>query len=220
MSVAVKICGLTTPEALDAAVADGARYVGLVFYPPSPRAVAPELARQLARRVPTGVRVVGLFVEPDDETLESVVGQVPLDVLQLHGDERPARVAEIRAAFAIPVMKAIRVAEPADLDGIEAYEAVADRLLFDAKAPRNVAALPGGNGIAFDWSILSGRTWRRPWMLSGGLTAANLAEAVGETGADTVDVSSGVEDRPGHKDPDLIRAFLARAGTVGTATVA
>ncbi|MEQ8964586.1 MAG: phosphoribosylanthranilate isomerase [Azospirillaceae bacterium] len=219
MSVAVKICGLTTPEGVDAATAGGARYLGLVFYPPSPRAVGPELAKQLARRAPTGVRVVGLFVEPDDQFLDDVVSQVPLDVIQLHGDEMPGRVAEVRAAFAIPVMKAIRVAEAADLDGVDAYQDVADRLLFDAKPPKNVASLPGGNGIPFDWTLLAGRHWRRPWMLSGGLTLDNLAEAVDATGAEAVDVSSGVEDRPGHKDPALIQAFLARAAEVGTATV-
>ncbi|MDR6769664.1 phosphoribosylanthranilate isomerase [Azospirillum sp. BE72] len=209
MTVAAKICGLTEPESLRAAVAGGARYVGFVFYPRSPRAIAPPMAAELARLLPTGVRSVGLFVDPDDEFLEHVTGQVPLDLIQLHGAETPRRIAEIKARYALPVMKAIRVGGPEDLTAaLEAAE-VADRLLFDAKPPAKVSALPGGNGIAFDWTILAGRSWPRPWMLSGGLTADNVAEAVRVTGATEVDVSSGVEDRPGHKDPALVRAFLS-----------
>jgi phosphoribosylanthranilate isomerase len=212
MAVEVKICGVDRPESVDAAVAAGARWVGFVFYPRSPRSVGPELAQQLARIVPTGVRTVGLFVEPDDAWLERVVSMVPLDLLQLHGEETPGRVREIRAAWSIPIMKAIRIGEAADLDAVPGHAAVADRLLFDARPPKKVTALPGGNGIPFDWSLLAGRHWPKPWMLSGGLTADNLAEAVGVTGATAVDVSSGVEDRPGHKDPALIRAFMAAAG--------
>ncbi|MEE8270824.1 MAG: phosphoribosylanthranilate isomerase [Alphaproteobacteria bacterium] len=211
MGLDVKICGISTPEALDAAVVGGARYVGLVFYPPSPRAVGPVQAGELARRVPTGVRTVGLFVEPDDDLLDTVLGQVPLDMVQLHGGERPERVAEIRGALTIPVIKAIGVATEGDLVRAADYEAVADALLFDARPPTDVAALPGGNGMPFDWSILAGRTWPLPWLLSGGLTADNLAEAVRATGAVAVDVSSGVEDRPGHKVPALIGAFLDRS---------
>ena len=212
MTVQVKICGVSHPGAVTAAVQGGARYIGLVFYERSPRHVAPPLAAELARMVPTGVRTVGLFVDPTNEYLEHVVSQVPLDLIQLHGDETPERVAEIRAAFSMPVMKAIKVSSAADLDAIDAYAAVADRLLFDAKPPAKVAALPGGNGIAFDWTILTGRTWSKPWMLSGGLTADNVAEAIAVSGAQSIDVSSGVEDRPGHKDPDLIRGFLKAAG--------
>jgi phosphoribosylanthranilate isomerase len=211
MAVEVKICGVDRPEAVDAAVAGGARWIGLVFYPRSPRSVGPELAQQLARIVPTGVRTVGLFVEPDDPWLERVVSMVPLDLIQLHGEETPGRVREIRAAWSIPVMKAIRIGEASDLDAVPGHAAVADRILFDARPPRKVTALPGGNGIPFDWSLLAGRSWPKPWMLSGGLTAGNLAEAVGVTGATAVDVSSGVEDRPGHKDPALVRAFLDAA---------
>lgn len=214
MKLQVKICGISTPEAMDAAVAGGARYVGLVFYPRSPRAVDPPLAAELARRVPTGVRTVGLFVDPEDMLLDTVVAQVPLDYVQLHGDETPGRVAEIRTALSLPVMKAVRIADRSDLARVPAYAAVADRLLFDAKPPANVAALPGGNGIPFDWSVLAGREWPVPWMLSGGLNAGNLAEAVAATGAASVDVSSGVEDRPGHKTPDLIRRFLDAAAAV------
>jgi len=214
MSVQTKICGVTTPEAVEAAVGGGARWLGLVFYPRSPRSVGPELAGQLARMVPTGVRTVGLFVEPGDDWLESVVTRVPLDMIQLHGEETPGRVREIRAAWSIPVMKAVRIGGPEDLDAVPAQAAEADWLLFDARPPAKVAALPGGNGIPFDWSLLAGRTWPRPWMLSGGLTAANVAEAVAETGADAVDVSSGVEDRPGHKDPALVRAFLRTVSAI------
>jgi len=209
MTVAAKICGLSEPESLRAAVAGGARYVGFVFYPRSPRAIAPPMAAELARLLPTGVRSVGLFVDPDDEFLEHVTGQVPLDLIQLHGAETPRRIAEIKARYALPVMKAIKIGGPEDLTtALEAAE-VADRLLFDAKPPAKVSALPGGNGIAFDWTILAGRSWPRPWMLSGGLTVDNVAEAVRVTGAAEVDVSSGVEDRPGHKDPALVRAFLS-----------
>ena len=209
MTVAAKICGLTEPESLRAAVAGGARYVGFVFYPRSPRAIAPPMAAELARLLPTGIRSVGLFVDPDDEFLEHVTGQVPLDLIQLHGGETPRRIAEIKGRYALPVMKAIRVGGPEDLTAaLEAAE-VADRLLFDAKPPAKVSALPGGNGIAFDWTILAGRSWPRPWMLSGGLTAGNVEEAVRVTGATEVDVSSGVEDRPGHKDPALVRGFLS-----------
>ncbi len=214
MKLDVKICGIRTPEALAAAVAGGVRYVGLVFYPRSPRAVVPAVAGELARQAPTGVRTVGLFVDPEDALLETTLCQVPLDLIQLHGNETPDRVAEIRTGFGIPVIKAVRVAAAADLAEVQAYEEVADKLLFDAKLPANVATLPGGNGLAFDWSILTGRRWSRPWLLSGGLTAANLAEAVRRTGAPAVDVSSGVEQRPGHKDPALIRAFLAEAAAL------
>lgn len=214
MSVPVKICGLTEPETLRAAIDGGARWIGLVFYPPSPRSVAPSLAAELARMVPTAVRTVGLFVDADDDFLDHVVSQVPFDLLQLHGKETPERVAAVKAAFNIPVMKAIKVGGPEDLERAKDYAAVCDRLLFDAKPPAKVAALPGGNGIAFDWTLLTGRTWSRPWMLSGGLNAGNLADAIRTTGAPAVDVSSGVEDRPGHKDPALIRAFLETAAAL------
>lgn len=209
MTVAAKICGLSEPESLRAAVTGGARYVGFVFYPRSPRAIAPPMAAELARLLPTGVRSVGLFVDPDDEFLEHVTGQVPLDLIQLHGGETPRRIAEIKGRYALPVMKAVKIGGPEDLTAAMEAAEVADRLLFDAKPPAKVSALPGGNGIAFDWTILAGRSWPRPWMLSGGLTVDNVAEAVRVTGAREVDVSSGVEDRPGHKDPALVRAFLS-----------
>lgn len=209
MSLSVKICGINRPEAMSAAVGGGARFVGLVFYPPSPRAVVPELAAELARMVPTGVRAVGLFVDPGDDELERVVTRVPLDFIQLHGSEPPRRVAAIRDRFSMPVMKAIKIGDMADLETARSYEPMTDWLLFDSKPPARVASLPGGNGLAFDWTILAGRTWSKPWMLSGGLNAGNIGKAVEITGARAADVSSGVEDRPGHKTPELIRDFLA-----------
>ena len=208
MTVHAKICGITQPDALTAAVEGGARWIGLVFYERSPRHLAASLAADLARMVPTGVRTVGLFVDPDDAYLEHVLTQVPLDTLQLHGAETPERVGAIKAAWRLPVMKAVKVSEESDLDAVAAWAGVADRLLFDAKPPARVAALPGGNGLSFDWTLLRGRDWPMPWMLSGGLTPANLAEAVRISGAQAVDVSSGVEIRPGLKDPALIRDFL------------
>jgi len=211
MSVKVKICGITEPDALNAALAGGVRYVGFVFYPRSPRHIVPAMAAELARMVPTGVRTVGLFVSPNNAQLDDVVGQVPLDCLQLHDDDPPARLLEIRNRFALPVIKAFRIAAPADLERVDSYLGIADILLFDAKPPAGPAALPGGNGQAFDWRLLAGRSWPRPWMLSGGLTPDTVGAAVATTGARLVDVSSGVEDRPGHKDPARIRAFLATA---------
>ncbi|MEM8915239.1 MAG: phosphoribosylanthranilate isomerase [Pseudomonadota bacterium] len=214
MKLDVKICGISTTEALEAAHRGGARYVGFVFYPPSPRAVSVSLAAQLARAVPTGMRTVGLFVEPSDDELEQVVSQVPLDVVQLHGEERPGRVAEVRAQTSVPVMKALRIATADDLAEVDAFAEAADSLLFDARLPKSVTSLPGGNGITFDWSLLTGLEVTKPWMLSGGLTSKNLAEAVTVTGAKAVDASSSVEDRPGHKDPGLIREFLATAAAI------
>lgn len=207
----VKICGIRTPDALRAAVDGGARAIGFVFYPRSPRALAPDIAAYLSRMLPTGVRAVGLFVDASDEQIQAVTARVPLDMLQLHGEESPRRVAEIRGRFGLPVMRAIRVATAADLSVLSAYEAAADWILFDAKPPRGVTSLPGGTGIAFDWRLLDGVKPSRPWMLSGGLNADNLAEAVAATGAKMVDVSSGVEDAPGVKSVERIAAFLAAA---------
>jgi phosphoribosylanthranilate isomerase len=206
-----KICGVNSAVAAVAAAAGGAAYIGLVFYPPSPRAVTAERAAELARLVPERIGRVGLFVDPDDATLRSVLSAVPLTLLQLHGRDGPERIRAVKERFGLPVMKAIGVAEPSDLDAAATYQDVADWLLFDAKPPPLPGALPGGNARAFDWRLLAGRSWPIPWMLSGGLTAANLAEAVRITGASAVDVSSGVEDQPGVKNPDRIRAFLEAA---------
>jgi phosphoribosylanthranilate isomerase len=207
--IQAKICGVRTPEAIAAATQGGARAIGLVFHPASPRAVDAAFAWQLARLAPTGLQVVGLFVDPQDDEIERVVAQVPLDLIQLHGNETPARVADVKSRFGLPVMKAIAIGEAADVDRARSFEQVADRLLFDAKAPAGVSTLPGGNGLAFDWTLLTGQRWARPWMLAGGLNPDNVASAVRASGAASVDVSSGVEDRPGHKDPAKIRAFLA-----------
>jgi phosphoribosylanthranilate isomerase len=210
MNVRVKICGLTEPRTLAAAVAAGAAYVGLVFFPKSPRHLEPDAARALAIGVPPGVAKVALVVDPDDAALERILRAVPIDMVQLHGAESPARVREIRARFGLPVMKAVGVAEAADLAAIASYEAVADQILVDARAPKG-AALPGGNGLSFDWRLIAGRQWQKPWMLAGGLTPANVAEAIRLTGARQVDVSSGVESAPGVKDPARIAAFIAAA---------
>ena len=211
MSVDVKICGISTQDALVAAVTGGARAVGFVFYPPSPRAVQPDMAGSLARMLPTGVRSVGLFVDATDEQIAAATARAPLDLLQLHGTETPRRVVEISARFHVPVMKAIRVATADDLVAVGAFEAAADWILFDAKVPASVSALPGGTGVAFDWRLLKGLKLNRPWMLSGGINAGNLAEAVATTSARMVDVSSGVEDRPGVKSPAKIAELLALA---------
>ncbi|WP_282601619.1 phosphoribosylanthranilate isomerase [Paracoccus sp. PARArs4] len=206
----VKICGLRDMAQLAAAIEAGARYVGFVFFPKSPRAVTPDEAAQLVTEVPVGVARVGLFVNPDDALLTEVLDKAPLDIIQLHGKESPERVSEVRALTGLPVMKAIGVSGPDDLGQLTEYGLVADMLLVDAKAPRD-AVLPGGNGLAFDWRLLVGRRWLRPWMLAGGLTPDNVAEAVRLTGAPVVDVSSGVESAPGVKDPDRIRAFIDAA---------
>ena len=211
MSVAAKICGLSTAEAVAAAVVGGARYLGFVFYPPSPRAVDAVSAARLAAGVPAGTLRVGLFVDAEDAAIAAVLDHVPLDLMQFHGGETPERVASARRRFARPIIKAVAIAGPADLAAAERYESVADLLLFDAKPPRRPQALPGGNGLVFDWELLAGRSWRVPWILSGGLTPELLTEAVRISGAEIVDVSSGVERRTGDKDPDKIRAFLAAA---------
>ena len=206
----VKICGLTEAAHVAAAVDAGARFLGFVFFPKSPRAVTPEQAAVLAADVPVGVARVGLFVDPDDALLDAVLSAVPLDVIQLHGHETPDRVAAVKARCGLPVMKAVGLSGPEDLSQLIDYGVVADMLLVDAKPPKD-AVLPGGNGLAFDWRLLSGRRWLRPWMLAGGLTPETVAEAVRLTGAPIVDVSSGVESAPGVKDVARIRAFVAAA---------
>jgi phosphoribosylanthranilate isomerase len=212
MAIDVKICGINSAPALDAAVKGGARFVGFNFYARSPRALDAEGAAALAGRVPRSISRVGVIVDESNETIDGILRQVPLDMLQLHGQETPARVGEIRRRFGKPVMMAIKVATDADVESATAFDGAADWLLFDAKAPPQMAnALPGGNAISFDWSLLADRRWNRPWMLSGGLNAGNLAEAVRVTGATVVDVSSGVEDRPGVKSPEKIVAFLELA---------
>jgi len=215
MSLTVKICGLSTEETIDAAIVAGAAMVGFVFYPASPRAVTPEQVARLVRPVPPTVTKVGLFVDPDDALLDRTLTLTGLDLIQLHGMEPPERVAQIRERFRRPVMKAIRVGGAADVELAQRYLGAADRLLFDAQPPKRAGALPGGNGEPFDWSLLAGRSWPLPWMLSGGLTLANIAQAIRTTGAPAIDVSSGVETSPGIKDVGLIREFIATARTLG-----
>ncbi|MGI3209596.1 phosphoribosylanthranilate isomerase [Roseovarius tibetensis] len=210
MDTRVKICGLTTVPDVLAASEAGAAYVGFVFYENSPRHVTPQAARALAIEVPPGIAKVALVVDAGDEALDALTRTVPLDMLQLHGRETPGRVAEIRARYGLPVMKALGIAEPADLAQIGSYGEVADQLLIDAKPPKG-ADRPGGNAAAFDWSLIDGFEWPRPWLLAGGLTPENVTEAVRRTGARQVDVSSGVEVSPGCKDADRIRAFIAAA---------
>ena len=210
MNTRVKICGLSQPEHLVAAIAGGASYVGFVFFEKSPRNVSIAAARALAIDVPMGIAKVALVVNASDAELDAIVADVPLDMIQLHGQESPARLLEIRQRYGLPVMKAVGVADPEDLAQLAVFEAVADQILVDAKAPKG-AALPGGNGLAFDWRLIAGRKWTKPWMLAGGLTPQNVAEAVRLTGARQVDVSSGVESAPGIKDTDLIAAFIAAA---------
>jgi len=214
MSVAAKICGLNSETAVAAAVDGGAAYLGFVFYPPSPRAVSPARAAELCAAVPPRVQRVGLFVDADDDVIAAVLAAAPIDILQFHGAETPDRVVEVKLRFRRPVMKAVAVAAPEDVLAAGRYEDDADMLLFDAKPPCRADALPGGNGLAFDWRLIAGRKWRRPWMLSGGLTAAVLADAVRISGARAVDVSSGVERRPGDKDPEKIREFLKIASSL------
>lgn len=207
--IAIKFCGLSRPEDVRAAVDAGAQYVGFVFFAKSPRNVSVAKARALALDVPVGVAKVALVVNAEDAVLDEIVENVPLDMLQLHGSETPERVAEIRARYGLPVMKAIGVAEARDLEAIDAYAPVADQLLIDAKPPRG-ADLPGGNGATFDWALLAGRKyWTVPWMLAGGLTQDNVAEAVRITGARQVDLSSAIESAPGVKDASRMKAFAA-----------
>lgn len=208
--IRVKICGLKTEADVAAVAASGAAYMGLVFFAKSPRNLTIPEARILALAAPVGLAKVALTVNADDAALDAIVEAMPLDMLQLHGAETPERVAEVRARYGLPVMKAVGVADEGDLAALLEYSFVADQILVDAKPPKN-ADLPGGNGLSFDWRLVAQRRWLRPWMLAGGLTPQNVAEAVRLTNARQVDVSSGVESSPGVKDPALIAAFLRAA---------
>lgn len=207
MPIAVKICGITSAEAVEAAVAAGAHYGGLVFHPKSPRFVALDQARMLADRMRGRLKIVALVADMDDGALAAVVEAVRPDFLQLHGTESAQRTAQVRARFGLPVIKALAVAEPSDFDGIADYEAVADMLMFDAKPPKG-ADRAGGHGAAFDWSLLDGRVFTKPWFLAGGLTPDNVGRAAVLARAQAVDVSSGVESAPGVKDAQRIVQFL------------
>src|SRR5471032_936811 len=210
MPLAIKICGLKTPEALDVALESGADQVGFVFFGPSPRNLDLPTARSLGQRVSGRAGKVALTVDATDDTLFDIVAALKPDMLQLHGTETPERVVAVRTRFGLPVMKALPISERGDLSPIRLYANVADRLIFDARAPE-AATRPGGLGKPFDWTLLKGIDVGIPYMLSGGLDASNVAEAIRITGAPGVDVSSGVESSPGVKDPDKIRAFIRAA---------
>jgi phosphoribosylanthranilate isomerase len=215
MAIEVKICGINSPEALAAAVEGGAALVGFNFYRKSPRFLTHDAAAALARTVPRPIIRVAVIVDLDNEAIAALLAAVPLDMLQLHGKEDPARAAAIRTRFRKPVMKAIPVARADDLEAADKFLPVVDRLLLDAKPPPAMKdALPGGNALSFDWRLLQGRQWSKPWMLAGGLNLDNLAEAVRISGARRVDLASGVEDRPGVKSPAKIKALLALAKTL------
>ncbi len=204
-----KICGLTTPEAVKAAAEAGAAYIGFVFFPKSPRNLSLAEAEVLTLATPPGIMKVALTVNADDALIDQIAA-LPIDMFQLHGSESPERVAEVKARTGLPVMKALGVADAGDLTGIRRYEGVADQILVDARPPKG-GDVPGGNGLSFDWRLIEGREWNGPWMLAGGLTPDNVADAVRLTGAAQVDVSSGVESAPGTKDTGQIRAFLKKA---------
>lgn len=208
MDLDVKICGLTTDEAIAAALDAGASHVGFIFFDRSPRNVAPAEAGRLRRAARGRALAVAVTVDADDAALDAIVAAVEPDMLQLHGKETPERVADIKARYRLPVMKVLAVSDAADLDGMKAYRGVADRFLLDAKAPAG-ADLPGGNGVAFDWTLLKGLDPSLDYMLSGGLNADNIATALGTARPRGIDVSSGVESAPGVKDPERIRAFFA-----------
>ncbi|MDR7123620.1 phosphoribosylanthranilate isomerase [Pseudotabrizicola sp. 4114] len=208
VDIRVKICGLRTVADVAAVAASGAAYAGFVFFPKSPRHLTIEQARELTLAAPVGLAKVALVVDADDATLDAITEAMPLDMLQLHGHESPDRVAEIRARYGLPVMKAVGVADEGDLAAVLEYSLAADQILVDAKPPKN-ADLPGGNGLSFDWRLVAQRRWLRPWMLAGGLTPENVAEAIRLTNARQVDVSSGVEMSPGVKDAAKIAAFVA-----------
>lgn len=208
--VNVKICGMTKAADVAAVVAAGGRYVGFNFFAKSPRYVSFDDAARLAADVPVGICKVALVVDETDAFLDELVAQMPLDMIQLHGKETPDRVSEIKARYGLPVMKVVGIAGAEDLATLDRYLSVADQILVDAKPPKD-AVLPGGNGLVFDWTLLSGRRWPVPWMLAGGLSSANVAEAIRLTGATQVDVASGVEAAPGVKDAGKIAAFCDAA---------
>ncbi|MEO9518029.1 MAG: phosphoribosylanthranilate isomerase [Paracoccaceae bacterium] len=208
--VSVKICGIRDPAHLDVLAKAGARYVGFVFFEKSPRYVSFDAARSLSLATPTGIAKVALVVNADDEQLDTLTSTVPLDMLQLHGNETPDRVAEIKTRYGLPVMKAVGVADADDVAALDRYAKVADQILVDAKPPKH-SELPGGNGLAFDWQLIAARRWTVPWMLAGGLVPENVGQAIKLTGARQIDVSTGVESAPGTKDPKLIKAFVEAA---------
>ncbi len=218
MVIQVKICGINSADAADAAVRAGADMAGLAFHPASPRYVEPARAEAIAQRLRDRLRLAVLLSNPSDDALASAVAAVRPDFIQLHGSETPERVGAVRARFGIPVIKAIAISDAADLASAARYEDAADMLMFDAKPPAG-AVREGGHGAAFDWQILRGRKFSRPWLLAGGLTPENVARAIAVSAAPWVDVSSGVETAPGQKSPEIIAKFVAaaKAAKVGAA---
>ncbi len=208
--IRIKICGLSDVAGIEASAQAGANYVGFVFVAKSPRFITVDQAARLTVEVPLGIAKVGLMVNPDDAALDTILSEVPLDMIQLHGAETPERVSEVRAKTGLPVMKAVGVGTAADVSKIDAYTHVADQILVDAKPPKD-SQIAGGNGVTFDWSLIAGRRWAVPWMLAGGLTPANVSQAIAVTGAKQIDLSSGVESAPGVKDPRMIAEFVAAA---------
>lgn len=213
MTTRIKICGVKTPDALEAAIAARADYVGFNFFPPSPRYVSPREVAPLAERAGSRIVKVGVFVDPDDAFLAEHVGAGALDAIQLHGQETPQRAAQVASRFGLPVWKALPVSGEADVARARDYAGAAALILFDAKTPKG--ALPGGMGLRFDWSLLAGYRGPLEWGLAGGIGPGNVAEAIAETGAPLVDVSSGVESAPGVKDVDKIAAFCKAARNIG-----
>jgi len=213
VGVDLKICGLNTPAAVEAAVKGRAAYIGFVFFEVSPRSVSPDIMANLCVAVPKTVKKVGLFVDASLDDIAEAVSTGSLDMLQLHGSETPGLVAEVKSKFSLPVMKAIAIANEEDVAKARTYEIYADMLLFDAKPPKG-ASRPGGNALSFDWALIADQDWRLPWMLAGGIDLANLAQAVQTSGATAIDVSSGVEDPPGFKNPEKITALLSLAATL------
>ncbi|MEM9276945.1 MAG: phosphoribosylanthranilate isomerase [Pseudomonadota bacterium] len=203
----IKICGLSTPEAVDAVIAGGATHMGLIFFEKSPRHVSTETAAELSNHAGNRITKVAVSVDADDTYLDEIVAEAKPDMLQLHGSETPERVKELKSRYGLPVIKVIAIREADDLEKAQDYVGVADMFLFDAKPPKG-SELPGGNGVAFDWEIMDQWSENVPYILSGGLDAGNIAEAQNRSGAKAVDVSSGVESAPGRKDPNLIREFL------------
>lgn len=211
----IKFCGITSREALQAAGRHHGAYAGLMMWPKSPRAVGIEQARSLSLNQPGNLRIVGVFVNPSDDELRKILTDVPMDMIQLHGDEDPQRIAAIRTLTGLPVMKAIRIATREDLFPVAGFEAVADWLLFDTKADPKLSDLPGGTGLSFDWQILKDRTFQKPWMLSGGLNAGNVGWALSILQPFAVDVSSGIEDSPGIKNIEKMENFAMAVNTTG-----
>ena len=218
MTIPIKICGLTRKADIDAAIENGAHYLGFIFYPPSKRSLTADIWAGLAAHIAGRVPKVGVFVDAEDQWIDEISSAHALDVMQLHGKETPARLEEIRQKYgpAVKLIKSISVSQASDVERADAYKQSADMLLFDAKPPKSPDAIPGGNGLSFDWRLLADRQFALPWLLAGGISAANLKAAIELTGARMVDVSSSIEDAPGVKNMDQLKNLLELAKTLGT----